>query len=76
MIYEMYTGMLPEKIVMEKTDLVKIKHQEVKDILLFIFGKKLRNKRRPIKVRIVGGLLYSFPRVSIEHEPSIVDCGT
>jgi len=50
MIYEMYTGMISEKIVQEKMDLENIPDLEVKDILIYIFGKKIRKKKHPMKV--------------------------
>ena len=50
MIYEMYTGMIQDKVLLENIDLENIPDHEMKDILKYTFGKKLRKKKHPMKV--------------------------
>lgn len=46
----MFTGETSDKVLLEEIDFVHVCEWSVKDILTFIFSKKLRRKKDPMKV--------------------------
>jgi len=72
MLYEMYTGAPPNKVLLEDTHFDKIDDVDVKNILLYIFSKKLKRKKNPIKVYTCTTVSYSsYISVVIRYKTNV-----